>query len=64
MKIYITGYGLISAIGIGEEETLASLRASRSGITVGKKDETRAFKVGEVALSNDELKDRFHLATE
>lgn len=31
-RVFITGFGIISAIGIGADETLASLKAKRSGI--------------------------------
>ena len=63
MKIYITGYGLISAIGIGEKETLESLRNEKTGIATGLKEGTKAYKVGEIALTNDEMKSRFNLST-
>ncbi|HIP31509.1 MAG TPA: beta-ketoacyl-[acyl-carrier-protein] synthase family protein [Crocinitomicaceae bacterium] len=64
MKIYITGYGLISAIGVGEKETLDALKNERSGIATGKKEETKAYKVGEIALSNEELKTKYKLRTD
>ena len=31
-RVFITGFGIISAIGNGADETLASLKAKRSGI--------------------------------
>lgn len=56
-RIVITGAGIVSAIGIGKEETLESLQALRSGI-----DEVRylvtehhELPVGEVKRSNEEL---------
>ena len=64
MKIYITGYGLISAIGTGKNETLEALRNEKSGIATGKKPETKAYKVGEIGMSNDELKANFNLSTD
>lgn len=57
VRIVITGAGVVSAIGCGKADTLASLRAGRSGIgsvrflQTGQKD----FPVGEVPLSNDAL---------
>lgn len=56
-KIYITGSGIISAIGIGKEETLASLIAQKSGIEkinyLGTKHKN--IPVGEVKLTNEEM---------
>lgn len=57
-KIYITGMGILSAIGNSVAETLDALVAGKSGITkinyldtVHKQD----FVAGEIKLSNDEL---------
>ncbi len=57
-NIYITGLGIISAIGNNVSETLVSLKAKKTGIkpiqylnTVHKNE----FVVGEVAYSNEEL---------
>ena len=59
-RIVITGYGVVSAIGIGKEETLRSLRAHRSGIAPVHYLDTvhRDMLVGEVKLSFDELMQR------
>ncbi len=55
--IYITGSGVVSAIGIGKEATLASLLAGKSG--VGKMKYLVSchteLPVGEVQLSNEEM---------
>lgn len=55
--IVITGAGIVSAIGIGKEETLRSLREERSGIRPLRylKTDHHEFPVGEVQLSNDEM---------
>lgn len=59
-RIYITGLGVISAIGNNVPETLASLKQSKTGIgkinylTTRYKDE---FLAGEIKLSNKELAD-------
>lgn len=55
--IYITGAGVVSAIGIGKDETLAALLAGRTGIGRMKylpscHDD---LPVGEVPLSNEEM---------
>ena len=56
-KIYITGSGIVSAIGIGKEETLASLIVQRNGI--GKINHLatkhKYIPVGEVKLTNEEM---------
>ena len=61
--IYITGAGVVSAIGIGKAETLASLQAERSGIREIRylKSTHTDLPVGEVQLSNDELAERLGL---
>lgn len=64
--IVITGAGIVSAIGAGKDETLASLLAGQSGI--GKMrylDSThRDLPVGEVKLSNEEMAQRLGIASD
>ena len=61
--IYITGAGVVSAIGIGKAETLAALQADRSGIRAIRylKSTHTDLPVGEVQLSNEELAERLGL---
>ena len=61
MRIYVTGYGVISSIGENVEETLLSLRSEKTGIKQGQKAYTERFKVGEIRWSNEELVERFEL---
>lgn len=58
--ILITGMGIVSAIGLNTAETLASLRACRTGIGPLRylKTDHHEFPVGEVQLSTDEMADR------
>lgn len=63
MKIFVTGYGVISAIGVGAKESIDSLCSMRTGISNGEKEQTKDFKLGAIQLSNDELKTKFHLKT-
>lgn len=57
--IYITGAGIISAIGAGKDETLDSLLNQRSGIAPLVHLDTRLdLPCGEVQFSDSELKDR------
>ena len=55
--IYITGAGVVSAIGVGKEDTLASLLAGKTG--VGKMKYLSSchndLPVGEVPFSNEEM---------
>ena len=55
--IFITGAGIISPIGVGKEETLASLLSCKTGI--GQMRHLTSchtdLPVGEVKLSNDEM---------
>lgn len=56
-KVYITGAGVVSAIGCGKEETLKSLLDDKSGIGRVRhlKTEHTELPVGEVKMSNEEL---------
>lgn len=55
--IYITGSGIVSAIGVGKAETLSSLMAGKTGIRKMKYLPSchRELPVGEVPLSNTEM---------
>ena len=55
--IFISGAGVVSAIGFGKAETLASLHSGRSGIAPRKYLETQLEEVllGEVKASSEEL---------
>lgn len=57
VPVYITGAGIVSAIGVGKEETLRSLLEGRSGISALQylKTEHKEFPVGEVKLSNEQM---------
>lgn len=65
-RIFITGSGVVSAIGTGLTETLASLRESRSGIAPVRFLETadRGFLLGEVGQTDGQLKERLGLEAE
>ncbi len=56
-QLCITGYGVVSSIGIGKEQTLCSLLEERAGLVRVKYLATMhdEFPVGEVQLSNDEM---------
>ncbi len=57
VKVLVTGLGIISALGVGVEETLRSLKEGASGI--GRVNhlstEHEEFPVGEVVLSNSDM---------
>lgn len=55
--LYITGAGVVSAIGVGKEETLASLMGEKTGIREMKYLQSvhRDLPVGEVQFSNEEM---------
>ena len=57
-KIVVTGLGIISALGVGADETYARLLAGRSGIGKMKylQSKHRDLPVGEVPMSDDELR--------
>lgn len=56
-KVFVTGAGIISALGVGSGATLQSLLNGESGICriTHLKTEHEEFPVGEVALSNAEM---------
>ena len=56
-RLCITGFGLVSSIGIGKEETLQSLLEERAGLGKVKYLATShdEFPVGEVQLTNDAM---------
>ena len=58
MEIWITGAGIISAIGKNKTETLESLQCLRSGIAPVHylQTEHQELPVGEVRMSNEEMK--------
>ena len=64
--IVITGAGIVSAIGIGKTETLEALRDKRTGIAALRylKTDHHEFPVGEVKLSDDEMKQRLGITSE
>lgn len=63
-SIVITGMGVVSAIGIGKEENLESLRSMRGGVAPVHylATEHRECMVGEVKLTNDEMRVRLGIA--
>ncbi len=57
-RVFITGFGIISAIGTNVQETLESLKSSRSGIGILKGLDSihnSEIPAAEVKLSDDEL---------
>ena len=64
--ILITGMGIVSAIGLGKAETLKALLANRSGVKPLKylKTEHKEFPVGEVKLTDAEMRERLGIPQE
>lgn len=65
-SIVITGSGIVSSIGLDKQETLSSLLAGKSGVRPVRylKTAHREFPVGEVPLSDEEMKSRLGIHTE
>ena len=61
--IYVTGLGIISALGIGVDKTLRALQSGVSGVSAMRFLQTmhNDFPVGEVKFSEDELRDMLHI---
>lgn len=62
--ILITGCGVVSAIGNNKVETLDALLNNRSGVgsLVHLKTEHKEFPVGEVKMSDDEMRKRLNIS--
>lgn len=62
--IYITGAGVVSAIGVGKQETLDALLAGRTGVRKMKylSSNHNDLPVGEVPLSNEEMVQKLGIA--
>lgn len=57
MKVFVTGIGVVSAIGLTVEENFRSLLNKKSGITECKfPDDQKSIYTGRIAKSNSELK--------
>lgn len=65
-SIVITGLGVISAIGNDKAETLASLQFEKTGVKPLKYLHTshKEFPVGEVKLSDEEMKEKLGISEE
>ncbi len=63
MKIYITGYGLISSIGMNADESLVSLKNHSTGIEDARLETMKGYKVGAIHATNEELKEKFDIKT-
>ncbi len=65
-SIVITGSGIVSSIGLDKQETLSSLLAGKSGVSPVRylKTAHREFPVGEVPLSDEEMKSRLGIHAE
>ena len=61
MKIFVTGIGVISAIGLNTADNLHSIKSLRTGI---RKSSNYNPMVGEVALSNQQLVQMLNLPNE
>lgn len=65
MKVFVTGLGVVSGIGIGVDENVAALRAGRSGMgQVTLFPTALDVPVSEVKCSNEVLKELLDLDTE
>ena len=62
MQICVSGIGVVSAIGIGVEENFKSLESGKDGISsITLFDTIHPFPVGEVKVTNSELKARMNI---
>jgi len=66
MKVFVTGIGVVTALGIGTNANLKALQNSHSGIRLSRlvKGLTAPTYVGELGFTNDELKAQLGIATQ
>lgn len=64
--IYVTGAGIISAIGMGKQATMEAIRNQYSGVAPIRylKTSHTEFPVGEVKFSNDEMREILNFSPE
>jgi 3-oxoacyl-[acyl-carrier-protein] synthase-1 len=62
-EIFVTGAGIVSAIGLNRQETVAALCEQRTGIAPIRylKTSHTEFPVGEVKLTNEEMMQLLHI---
>ncbi|MDR0756309.1 MAG: beta-ketoacyl-[acyl-carrier-protein] synthase family protein [Tannerella sp.] len=65
-EIFVTGAGIVSALGTDMQETLVALRSRRSGVGALRYLHTlhTEFPVGEVKMSNEEMMRHLHIPEE
>ena len=65
-QILITGTGVVSAIGVGKAQTLDALLNNRSGVgpLVYLKTDHKEFPVGEVKMTDGEMRERLGIASD
>ena len=59
MKIFVTGIGVVSAVGLNAEENLRSLKSRTTGIS---KSPVHNLMLAEVKLSNEQIIQRLDLS--
>ncbi|MDR3268218.1 MAG: beta-ketoacyl-[acyl-carrier-protein] synthase family protein [Tannerella sp.] len=66
MDVYVTGAGIVSAIGLGKQATLDALKNRSSGLAPIRylKTSHAALPVGEVKYSNDEMREMLRFQPE
>jgi 3-oxoacyl-(acyl-carrier-protein) synthase len=57
MSIFITGYGVVSAIGTNVNECFAALQDAKTGIRISQQPRLNGFMVGEILTSNEEFRE-------
>ena len=61
MKIFVTGIGVVSAIGFDVEQNLQSLLSGLTGI---RRSDELGLMLGEVKITNDAISNKFKLPKE
>lgn len=61
MRVFVTGFSHVTAIGISTNEVLHNLTHENSGIRQSDFGQYGSFKTGQIDLSNDEIRDKYNI---
>ena len=64
MEIYVTGYSMISAIGLNVSNSLENIRSYNSGIKEKELEKIGSCNIGSIDISNEELRDQYEIKGE
>ena len=64
MEIYVTGYSMVSAIGLNVSNSLENIKSNISGIKEKELDRVGSCNIGTIDISNKELRKQYEIKGE